>query len=93
MPSPTTILLVADSPQALRFRPVCRSVRASAYVVANHAAAGPTERAGGGPVALPSNICIRAVLTNGHTGHVPRAPGFFFLFEGPQLAVVKLFLN
>jgi len=30
----------------------------------------------------------RAVLTNGHTGHVPRAPGFF-LFEGPQLAVVK----
>jgi len=31
----------------------------------------------------------RAVLTNGHTGHVPRAPGFFFLFEGPQLAVVK----
>jgi len=31
----------------------------------------------------------RAVLTNGHTGHVPRARGFFFLFEGPQLAVVK----
>jgi len=28
-----------------------------------------------------------AVLANGHTGHVPRAP--FFLFEGPQLAVVK----
>jgi len=25
----------------------------------------------------------RAVLTNGHTGHVPRAPGFFFIFEGP----------
>jgi len=25
----------------------------------------------------------RAVLTNRHTGHVPRAPGFFFLFEGP----------
>jgi len=24
----------------------------------------------------------RAVLTNGHTGHVPRAPGIFFLFEG-----------
>jgi len=24
----------------------------------------------------------RAVLTNGHTGHVPRAPGFFFLFDG-----------
>jgi len=30
----------------------------------------------------------RAVLTNGHTGHVSRASGFF-LFEGPQLAVVK----
>ena len=30
----------------------------------------------------------RAVLTNRHIGHVPRAPGFF-LFEGPQLAVVK----
>ena len=32
-------------------------------------------------------ICIvtaRAVLTNGHTGHVPRAPGFFFLFEAPR---------
>ena len=27
-----------------------------------------------------------AVLTN---GHVPRAPGFFFHFEGPQLDVVK----
>ena len=26
---------------------------------------------------------IRAVLTNGHNGHVPRAPGFFFLFEVP----------
>jgi len=33
-------------------------------------------------------VPIRAVLTNGHTGHVPRAPGLF-LFEGPQLAVVK----
>ena len=31
----------------------------------------------------------RAVLTNGHTGHVPRAPGFFFFLRGPQLAVVK----
>ena len=31
-----------------------------------------------------SAFCVcRAVLTNGHTGHVPRAPGFFFLFEGP----------
>jgi len=30
----------------------------------------------------------RAVLTNGYTGHVPRAPGFLFL-RGPQLAVVK----
>ena len=35
----------------------------------------------------------RAVLTNGHNGHMPRAPGFFFLFEGPQLAVVKYFLK
>ena len=31
----------------------------------------------------------RAVLTNGHTGHVPRAPGFFFFLRAPQLAVVK----
>ena len=31
----------------------------------------------------------RAVLTNGHTGHVPRAPGFFLFPRGPQLAVVK----
>ena len=30
----------------------------------------------------------RAVLTNGYTGHVPRAPGFLFL-RGLQLAVVK----
>jgi len=29
----------------------------------------------------------RAVLTGGHTGHVPRAPGFFL--EGFQVAVVK----
>jgi len=29
----------------------------------------------------------RVVLTNGHTGHVPRAPDFFL--KGPQLAVVK----
>jgi len=37
----------------------------------------------------------RAVLTNGHTGHVPRAPGFFFLFEGAptgcgEINVLKL---
>jgi len=31
----------------------------------------------------------RAVLTNGHTGHVPRAPGFFFFLRGPQLAVLQ----
>ena len=31
----------------------------------------------------------RAVLTNGNTGHVPRAIGFFFFLRGPQLAVVK----
>jgi len=31
----------------------------------------------------------RAVLTNGHIGHVPRAPGFFLFLRGPQLAVVK----
>ena len=34
-------------------------------------------------------VIIRAVLTNGHTGHVARAPGFFFFLWGPQLAVVK----
>jgi len=33
---------------------------------------------------VPDN---RAVLTNGHTEHVPRAPDFFL--RGPQLAVVK----
>jgi len=31
----------------------------------------------------------RAVLTNGRSGHVPRAPGFFFFLRGAQLAVVK----
>jgi len=35
----------------------------------------------------------RAVLTNAYTGHVPRAPGFFFLLRGPRLAVVKYFLT
>ena len=44
--------------------------------------------------ALPDKVnnserCLgitRAVLTNGHTGHVPRAPGFFFLrgAQGPN---------
>ena len=29
----------------------------------------------------------RAVLTNGHTGHVPRDPGFFYL-RGPQLLLI-----
>ena len=38
--------------------------------------------------AAETNQSATAVLTNGHTGHVPRAPDFF-LFEGPQLAVVK----
>ena len=35
------------------------------------------------------------VVTNGHTGHVPRAPGFLFFLRGPQLvlAVVKYFLK
>jgi len=32
----------------------------------------------------------RAVLINGHTEHVPRAPDFF---EGPQLGVVKYFFK
>jgi len=36
--------------------------------------------------------CLLDVLTNGHTGHVPRAPGFF-RFEGPQLAVVKYYFK
>ena len=30
----------------------------------------------------PTHYIHRAVLTNGHTEHVPRPPGFFFLFEG-----------
>jgi len=29
-------------------------------------------------------VIIRAVLTNGHTGHVPRAPGFFFFLWAPN---------
>jgi len=37
------------------------------------------------------DLCIvvktRAVLTSEHTGHVPRAPGFFVW--GPQLTVLK----
>ena len=28
-------------------------------------------------------LVTRAVLTNGHTGHVLRVPGFFFLLKGP----------
>ena len=43
----------------------------------------------GSHLGLPSLAGGRAVLTNGHTGHVPRAPGFFFVLRGPQLAVVK----
>ena len=35
---------------------------------------------------------VQAVLTNGHTGHVPRALGFFFILRGPQLAAVNKFL-
>jgi len=38
-------------------------------------------------------LVSRAVLTNGYTGHVPRAPDFFFFLRGPQLAVVKFFLK
>ena len=40
-------------------------------------------------VQLVASVQGRAVLTNGHTGHVPMAPGFFFFSRGPQLAVVK----
>ena len=29
----------------------------------------------------------RAALTNGHTGHVPRAPGFFFFLRGNHFAL------
>ena len=36
-----------------------------------------------GMIIRPPTAASRAVLTNGHTGYVPRAPGFFFLFEGP----------
>jgi len=28
-------------------------------------------------------LASRAVLTNGHTGHVPMAPGFFFFLVAP----------
>jgi len=35
------------------------------------------------------HVGSRAVLTNGHTGHVPRAPDFLFFLRGPQLVVVK----
>jgi len=36
----------------------------------------------------------KAVLANGHcTGHVPRAPGFFFLFEGPPTGCGKIFFK
>jgi len=38
---------------------------------------------------LASVITNRTVLTNGHTGHVPRAPEIFFFLRGPQLAVVN----
>ena len=36
---------------------------------------------------------IRAVLTNGHTGHVPRAPGIFFFARGPNWLWWNNFLN
>jgi len=36
---------------------------------------------------------LEGLLTNGHTGHVPRAPGFF-LFEGPPIGCGEIiFLN
>jgi len=35
------------------------------------------------PLSYRVTAAIRVVLTNGHTGHVPRAPGFFFFFEEP----------
>jgi len=31
-----------------------------------------------------SSNASRAILTNGHTGHVPRAPGFFFFLRAPS---------
>jgi len=33
----------------------------------------------------------RAVLTNGHTAHVPKAPRFFFLFDVPPTGCVNFF--
>jgi len=42
---------------------------------------------------MTSRLAVRAVLTNGHIGHVPRALGFFFFLRGPQLAVVKYFFK
>jgi len=35
----------------------------------------------------------RAVLTNGHTGHVARAPGLFFRFEGSPTGSGEIFLK
>jgi len=38
-------------------------------------------------------VVVRAVLTSGHTGHVPRAPELFFFLRDPQLAVGKEFFK
>jgi len=52
----------------------------------------PSLRTCTSPDSLPS--VVRAVLTNAHTGHVPRAPGIIFLFEGPPTGCGEInFLN
>jgi len=48
---------------------------------------GRREETGNEGKEIPAKIKVRAVLTNGHTGHVPRAPGFFFFLRGPLLAI------
>jgi len=76
--------------RSVRWSKICRkcdSGRGSAPDPTGRAHDAPPDLLVGWGAATPP--IPRAVLTNGHTGHVPSAPGFFFLFEGPQLAVVK----
>ena len=50
-----------------------------------------TGDAGSGPgEGRTLQLGARAVLTNGHTGHVPRAPGFFFFLRAPNWLCSKL---
>jgi len=44
------------------------------------------------PIPTVRLFITAAVLTNGHIGHVPRAPGFF-LFERPPTGCGEIFLK